>query len=139
MRRGECLAKDTAVIYVYRLISQVCKTVITFLEDRDSNFMTDSCTLSRICINSNFTFINNCVKFILNLCIENFTDMFDLEACSKCIFADTDSLHISLSCMVYTFDTVDVVMELTLDNRFKVRLHVLAGNFNNICNAVLAS
>ena len=101
--------------------------------------MTDSCTLSRICINSNFTFINNCVKFIFNLCIENFTDMFDLEACSKCIFADTDSLHISLSCMVYTFDTVDVVMELTLDNRFKVRLHVFTCNFNNICNAVLAA
>ena len=62
--------------------------------------------------------------------------MFDLEACSKCIFADTDSLHISLSCMVYTFDTVDVVMELTLDNRFKVRLHVFTCNFNNICNMV---
>ena len=101
--------------------------------------MTDSCTLSRICINSNFTFINNCVKFIFNLCIENFTDMFDLEACSKCIFADTDSLHISLSCMVYTFNTVDVVMEFTLDNRLEVRLHVLAGNLNNVCDAVLAS
>ena len=111
VRRGECLAEDTAVIYIYRFVCQSIQTVITFLEDRDSNFMTDSCTLSRICINSNFTFINNCVKFILNLCIENFTDMFDLEACSKCIFADTDSLHISLSCMVYTFDTVDVVME----------------------------
>ena len=30
-------------------------------------------------------------------------------------------------------------MEFTLDNRFKVRLHVFTGNFNNICNAVLAS
>ena len=139
MRRGECLAEDTAVIYIYRFVCQSIQTVITFFEDRNSNFMTDSCTLSRICINSNFTFINNCVKFILNLCIENFTDMFDLEACSKCIFADTDSLHISLSCMVYTFNTVDVVMEFTLDNRFKVRLHVLAGNFNNICDAVLAA
>ena len=33
MRRGECLAEDTAVIYVYRLISKVCKTIITFLFD----------------------------------------------------------------------------------------------------------
>ena len=67
VRRGECLAEDTAVIYIYRFVCQSIQTVITFLKDRDSNFMTDSCTLSRICINNNFTFINNCVKFILNL------------------------------------------------------------------------
>ncbi|CDB21338.1 unknown [Blautia sp. CAG:52] len=101
--------------------------------------MTNSCTLCRVCVNNNFTFVNNCFKFIFNGCIQNFTDMFQTESCSKCVFADTDTLHISLSCMVYTFDTVDVVMEFTLDNRFKVRLHVFTGNFNNICNAVFAS
>ena len=101
--------------------------------------MTDSCTLSRICIDNNLTFINNCIELILNRCIKNFTDMFDSESCIKCVNADTDTLHITLSCMVYTLDTVDVVVEFTLDNRFKVRLHVLTCNFNNICNAVLAA
>ena len=101
--------------------------------------MTDSCTLSRICIDNNLTFINNCIELIFNRCIKNFTDMFDSESCIKCVNADTDTLHITLSCMVYTLDTVDVVVEFTLDNRFKVCLHVLACNFNNICDAVLAS
>ena len=101
--------------------------------------MTDSCTLSRICINNNFTFINNCIELILNRCIKNLTDMFDAESCIKCINADTDTLHITLSCMVYTLDTVDVVMEFTLDNRLKVSLHILTSNFNNICDAVLAA
>ena len=139
MARGECLAEDTAVIYVYRFICQSIKTFITFVKDRDCNFMTYSCTFCRICIDNNFTFINNCVKFIFNRCVKNFTNMFDLESCVECINADTDTLHITLSCMVYTFDTVDVVMEFTFDNRFKVWLHVLACNFNNIGDAVLAS
>ena len=52
---------------------------------------------------------------------------------------DTDTLHISLAGVVYTLDTVDVVVEFTLDNWLEVRLHVLAGNLNNVCNAVLAS
>ena len=65
--------------------------------------------------------------------------MFDLESCVECINADTDTLHITLSCMVYTLDTVDVVMEFTLDNRLKVSLHILTSNFNNICDAVLAA
>ena len=65
--------------------------------------------------------------------------MFQTEACVKCFFSDTDTEHITLSCMVNSFDTVDIVMELTLDNRFEIRLHVLSGNFYNICNAVLAS
>ena len=65
--------------------------------------------------------------------------MFQAESCIECILADTDTLHITLSCVIYTFDTVDVVMELTLDNRFKVRLHVLACNFYNISDAVLAA
>ena len=65
------------------LVSEVCKTIITFLECRNCNFMTDSGTLSRICVDHNLTLVNNCVKFVLNLSIKNFTDMFDLEACSR--------------------------------------------------------
>ena len=40
--------------------------------------------------------------------------MFDLESCVECINADTDTLHITLSCVVYTLDAVDVVVEFTL-------------------------
>ena len=65
--------------------------------------------------------------------------MFDTESCIKCCMADTDTLQISLTGVIYTLNTVDVVVEFTLDNRLKVRLHVLTGNLNNVCNAVLAS
>src|SRR5699024_5595460 len=34
---------------------------------------------------------------------------------------------------------VDVVMELTLDNRLKVRLHVLSSDFYNIGDGILTS
>ena len=65
--------------------------------------------------------------------------MFDLESSLKSCLADTDTLHITLTCMIYTLDTVDVVVEFTLDNRLKVWLHVLSCNFYNVCNAVLAA
>src|SRR5699024_960898 len=105
----------------------------------NSNFMTNSCTFCRICVNSYFTFINNGIKFILNRNIQNLSDMFQTEACIESFFSNTDTEHITLSCMVNAFDTVNVVVELTLNNWLKVRLHVLSGNLNNICNAVLAS
>ena len=101
--------------------------------------MTYSCTLSRICVDHNLAFVNNCVKLIFNLCVKDLTKMFDSEACVKCIDADTDTLHISLACMVYTLNAVDVVMEFTLDNRLKVCLHVFTCNLNHISDAVLAS
>ena len=101
--------------------------------------MTDSCTLSRICVDHNLTLVNYSIKLVLNLRVKNLTDMFNTEACIKCCMADTDTLHISLTCVVYTLNAVDVVMEFTLDNRLEVRLHVLAGNLNNVCDAVLAS
>ena len=101
--------------------------------------MTDSRTFCRICINHNFTFINNCFKFILNRCVQNFSDMFQTETCIKCILTDTDTLHISLSGVVYTLDTVDIVVEFTLDNRFKVRLHCFSCNFYYVCDAVFTS
>ena len=82
--------------------------------------MTDSLTLCRIGIDNNLTFVNNSIKFVLNRSVQNFTDMFQAESCVECILADTDTLHITLSCMVYTFDAVDIVMEFTLDNRLKV-------------------
>ena len=65
--------------------------------------------------------------------------MFDTKSCIKCLNTDTDTLHISLSCMIYAFNAVNIVMELTLNNRLKIRLHLLAGNLNNICDAVFAA
>ena len=65
--------------------------------------------------------------------------MFQTETSFECRDSDTDTLHISLSCMVYTLDAVDVVMEFTLDNRLEVRLHVLSSYFYYVSDAVLAS
>ena len=139
MARGECLAEDTTVIYVYRLIGKVCKTCITFVESGDSHLMTHSGTLSRIRVDRNLTLVNNCIELILYRSVKNFTDVFDTETSIESIFADTYTLHVTLTGMVYTLDAVDVVMEFTLDNRLEIRLHVFACNLNNISDAVLAA
>src|SRR5699024_8358761 len=115
------------------------QTFVTFLKGRNCNFMTDSCTFSRICVDRDFTFINNSIKLNFTRNIQIFSDMFQTAACVKCFFSNTDTEHITLSCMIYALDTVDIVMELTLDNRLEVRLHILSGNFYNIGNCVLAS
>ena len=61
------------------------------------------------------------------------------EACCKCVIADTDTEHIPLSCMVYTFNAVYIIVEFTLDNRLKIRLHLLACYFYHVGKTVLAS
>ena len=53
--------------------------------------MTDSCTLSRIGINSYLTLVNYSFELILNLCIQNFSDMSHTESCIVSFLTDTDS------------------------------------------------
>ena len=56
--------RDMQRIRINRLICQSIKTLITFVKDRDCNFMTDSCTFCRICIDNNFAFVNNYINCI---------------------------------------------------------------------------
>src|SRR5699024_10094164 len=119
---GECLAQDTAVVYVYRLVGQAVRSLITFVKGGDRHLMTDPGTFCRIGVDHHFTFIYYGVELVLHLGVQHFTDVSDTEACIKRILADTDPLHVSLSGMVYTFDAVDVVVELTLDYRLEVCL-----------------
>ena len=139
VRWWESLAQNAAVIYIHRLVCQLIQPFITFIEDWNRDFMTDSLTFFRICIDHNFTLVNNCVKLILHLAVKYFSNMSDTEPCRKCIFADTDPLHISLASVVHTFNTVDIIMKFTLDNWLKIRLHIFPGNFHHIGNTVLAS
>ena len=101
--------------------------------------MTDSCTLSRISINGYLTFINYSFKLIFYLCIQNLTDMSDTESCIVSFLTDTDSLHISLSCMINSLNTVNVIVEFTLNYRFKIRLHSLSRYFYHVSDRILAS
>ena len=135
----ECLAHDTAVVYIYGFICHRCQSFITFIEYRDCKVVTQFCTFFSICVYLNLTFINYCSKFILNLCVKNFTDMFCSEACIESIFADTDTDHITLSCMHKTFYTVQIRVEFTFEYRFEVCLHALSCYFYYITDRVLAS
>ena len=40
---------------------------------------------------------------------------------------------------IYALDTVDVVVELTLDNRLEIGLHVLSSYLHHVSDGVLAS
>ena len=135
----ECLTKDTAVIYIYRFVCQSIQTFVSSVKCWDCNFMTDSGTFCRICVNCNRTFINNCFKFIFDLCIKHFTKMFCTESGIECIFADSDTEHIPLAGVINSLNTVNVVVEFTFDNRFKVRLHLLTCNFNYISKTVFTA
>ena len=101
--------------------------------------MTHSGTLIRICIDSYLTVIYNSLELILYLSVKNFTKVFCSETCCKSIIADTDTEHIPLSCVIYTFNAVYIIVEFTLDNRFKIRLHLLTSYFYHVGKAVLAS
>ena len=101
--------------------------------------MTHSGTLIRICIDSYLTLIYNSLELILYLSVKNFTKVFCSETCCKSIIADTDTEHIPLSCVIYTFNAVYIIVEFTLDNRFKIRLHLLTSYFYHVGKAVLAS
>ena len=139
MARGECLAHDTAVVYRYRFICHGRQTLITFVEYRNCNFVTDLGTVFRIGVDLNLTFVNNSLELVLHLCVQNFSEVFCTETSVESFFADTDTDHITLSGMHHTFDAVQVAVEFTLKYRLEIRLHVLSGNLNNVCNAVLGT
>ena len=65
--------------------------------------------------------------------------MSDTESCIVSFLTDTDSLHISLSCMINSLNTVNVIVEFTLNYRFKIRLHSLSRYFYHVSDRILAS
>ena len=101
--------------------------------------MTHLGTQLRIGDNLNLALIYNCVKLILNSCVQNLTDVLCTEACVKSVLAYTDTDHITLTGMHNTLDAVQVVMELTLEYRLKVSLHALSGNLYHVADAMLAA
>ena len=139
MAWGECLAHNTAIIYRNGLISQRSKSLITTIICRNSQLMTKLGTLFSISYNSNCTFINNCVKLIFNICIQNFCKILCSEACIECIFADTNTDHITLTGMHNTLDTVNVAVEFTLKYRLEVGLHILSCYIYDVSNLLFAS
>ena len=139
MRRRECLTHNTAIVYIHTFICQRHKSLITLIKHRHSHLMTDSCTLCRICVNLNLTFIYYGCELTLNLCVQNLTDVFCTETCCECILADTDTDHVTLSCMHDTLDTVQIGVELTLEYRLEVCLHVLSCYLYHISDALFAS
>ena len=101
--------------------------------------MTDSGAVFCVGIDLNLTFVYNGLELVLNLCVQNFSEVFCTETCVESFFADTDTDHITLSGMHNAFDAVQVAVEFTLEYRLEIRLHALSGNLNNVCNAVLGT
>ena len=116
------------------------KTFITFVKDRDCNFMTYSLYILPGSVDNNFTFVINCVKLVLNRSVKNFTDMFDLEACVECINALIRIRCIS-RCPVWYTPSIQLMKLWNLRSitGSKSGCMFFTCNFNNIGDAVLAS
>ena len=139
MARGECLAHDAAVVYFYALISQGIQTLITLVEYRDCQLMTKLGTQICICDDLYLATVNNGCELTLYLCVKDLADVLCTEACVKALFTDTDTEHVTLTGMICALYTVQVRMELTLDNRLEIRLHALACYFYDVSKGVLGT
>ena len=65
--------------------------------------------------------------------------MFCTEACFESSLAHTDTDQVTLSGMHDTFQTVDEVMEFTLEHGLEIALHVLAGHLYYVADGLLAA
>ena len=101
--------------------------------------MTDLCAVLRNGVNLHLALIHNSVELILDLRIENLSDMFQTEAGVISLLADTQADHITLSGVHDSLDAVQIAVEFTLKYRLEVSLHALSGNFYNISNLLFAS
>ena len=108
MARGECLAHDAAVVYIYALISQGIQTLITLVEYRGCQLMTKLGTQICICDDLYLTAVNNCCELALYLCVKDFADVLCTETCVKALFTDTDTEHVTLTGMICALYTVQV-------------------------------
>ena len=139
MARGECLTHNAAVVYVYTLVCQCGQSLVTLVEHRDSKAVAQLRTLSRICNDLHLALIYNGRELALHAGVKNLADMFQTEACLIGLLADTDTDHVTLSCMHHTFHAVQIRMEFTLKYRLEIALHGFSGYLYDIGNALLAS
>src|SRR5699024_4456598 len=137
--RGEGLAHDTAVVYVYGFICHGSDSFIAVVEGRDRHLMTDSRTVFVIGVDLHLAFIHYCFKFALDSRVQHLCQVFRAESCVEGVLADTQTDHIPLSGMHNAFDAVHVVVELTLEYRLEIRLHALSGYLYHVGDAVLAA
>ena len=83
--------------------------------------------------------VNDRVKLGLDLGVEHFADVAELEAGLEISLADTDADHVALAGVHQAFHAVEEGVDLTLEDRLKVGLHGLACDLDGVAHGDLGA
>src|SRR5699024_1689860 len=76
--------------------------------------------------------VHNGLELALDLGVQHFAQVTELEARLEVGLADTDTDHVTLTGVHDTLDAVDPGVDLPLHNGLEVGLHGLAGHFHGV-------
>ena len=97
----------------FRRSSRSSKTSLAVLAQRRVGLVADN--------DLDLALVNDGVELGLDLGIQHFADVLELEACLEISLADTDTDHVALAGVHQALDAVEEVVNLALDRRARSR------------------
>ena len=129
MARGKRLAQGTGIEDIFGFIGHGAQTKIALVIDLFGQFH-DLFNLLLYRIYFDLNLVENSAKFLMELTVKNNAEMFEGKALFNGSLPNPDPHDITLADMHDALDIVHQMMELALQDRLKIRLHLPAGNLN---------
>ena len=138
MARGERLAHDAGIEDGYGFVGHGLQALVALVEDlvgvlaqRGVRLVADD--------DADLALVNDRVKFGLDLGVEHFADVAELEAGLEISLADTDADHVALAGVHEALHAVEEGVDLTLEDRLEVGLHILACDLDGVAHGDLGA
>ena len=135
---GECLAHNAGVVLIHGLVGHGGQTGVTLVKHLVGSGAEGSVLLG-IDHDGDLALVHNGLKLALDLGVQHFAQMLELEAGLKVGLGDTDTDHVALTGVHNALDAVDPGVHLTLHDGLEVGLHGLAGDFHGVAQGDLGA
>ena len=126
---GECLTHDAGVVLIHGLVGHGGQTGVTLVKHFVGSGA-ESGVLLGIDHDGDLALVHDGLELALDLGVQHFAQMLELEAGLKVGLGNTDTDHVALAGVHNALDAVDPGVHLTLHDGLKVGLHGLAGDFH---------
>ena len=124
--RGEGLTEDAGKEAVNGFVGHRGQTVVTHVVARDGDIVQERGSLDRVGNQVYLALVNNSVKFVRDHVVQNLGKVRQAQALVIGVLGDTDTELVALAGVHDAFHIVEPGVDLTLNNRLEIGLHLLA-------------
>jgi len=123
---GEGLAQDAGIELIHGLVGHGGQTVVTHVVAGHCLLIQQLLGLGRVGDQGDLTLIHNGVELIHNHMVQHLAEVLHAQALVKGVVGHADAQQVALAGVHHALHVVEPCVDLTLDDRLEVGLHLLA-------------